>query len=82
MSIRLRARHDNSNRTGEQTDPVIHETTVDGMTFAWGPGEKRVIGDDGVANAHRLFDAGRGANVFEDNSLVTVVRAETITSRS
>lgn len=82
MPIRLRTKADNSAKTGEQTDPVMHETTVDGMTFAWGPGERRVIGDDGVANAHRLFDAGRGANVFEDNSLVTVARVETITSRS
>ena len=82
MPIRLRAKRDNSSRTGEQVDPVTHETTVDGMTFAWGPGNQRVIGDDGVANAHRLFDAGRGANVFEDNSLVTVPSVQTVGSRS
>ena len=82
MPVRLRTKSDNSTITGEQTDPVMVETTFEGQTFAWGPGEKRVFGDTGQAQGHVDFLAGAGANVFVDNSLVTVSPADTANPRS
>lgn len=82
MPVRLKAKSDQSNRTGEQTNPVTVETTYENQTFAWGPGEKRVIGDTGIAAGHVAFSAGVGANVFVDNSLVSVSPADTADPRS
>ena len=82
MPVRLRTKSDNSAITGEQTNPVTVETTFEGQTYAWGPGEQRVIGDTGQAAGHVAFIAGSGANVFVDNSLVTVSPANTAPSRS
>ena len=81
MPINLRARHSTDNPTGEATDPVMEETTVDGQTFAWGPGQKRSFGDDGIGAAHADF--GSVDRVFENNSLATTVAdVETFPSRS
>lgn len=82
MPVRLRTKSDNSAITGEQTNPVTVETTFEGQTYAWGPGEQRVIGDSGQAIGHRDFLTGYGDNVFEDNSLITVAPANTASSRS
>ena len=82
MPVRLRTKSDQDNITGEQTNPVTVETTYEGQTFAWGPGEQRVIGDTGIAAGHVAYSAELGANVFVDNSLVTVSPANTAPSRS
>ena len=67
------------NVTGELTNPVTVETTMDGQTFAWGPGEKRVFADSGVAAGHDAFSA----SVIEDDTATTINSpAETVTSRS
>ena len=61
------------NNTGENTDPIGFETTYDGQTFFWAPGEKRVFGDDGQAIGHSN-NSGAGspdAGVVVDDSLST-----------
>ena len=78
----MRTKSDQSNITGEQTNPVTVETTFEGQTYAWGPGEQRVIGDTGQAAGHVAFLTGYGDNVFVDNSLVSVTPANTAPSRS
>ena len=45
--------------TGE--DLMTHETTVDNMTFAWGPGQVRNFTDDGLGVAHGAFDGDEDA---------------------
>ena len=42
-------------------DLVTKETTVDGMTYAWGPGQTRNFLDDGVGIAHGAFDDSEDA---------------------
>lgn len=82
MPIRLRHQGSYDNNTDETTDPVMTETTVDGMSLAWGPNQERSLADDGVALNHATFMAGAGARVFENNSLVTSVRVDSFPSRS
>jgi len=36
------------------------ETTYDGQTLAWGPGQVRNFADDGVGRGHAAFGAGGG----------------------
>lgn len=58
------------NTTGENTDPIGFETTYDGQTFFWAPGELRSFGDDGQAIGH-LGNSGAGspaAGVVIDDS--------------
>lgn len=58
------------NNTGETTDPICYETTYDGQTFNWAPGEQRNFGDDGQGIGH-INNAGEGspdAAVVADNS--------------
>lgn len=79
MPVRLRARNSTDNVTGELTNPVTVETTYEGQTFAWGPGEKRVFADSGVAAGHDAFVA----SVDEDDTASVINSpAETVTSRS
>lgn len=40
----------------DNTDPVTVETTVDGQTFAWSPGQVRNFADDGIGVAHHAYD--------------------------
>ena len=42
-------------------DDLTLETTVDGQTYAWGPGQTRNFLDDGVGIAHGAFDGGVNA---------------------
>ena len=42
-------------------DEEVLETTVDGMTYAWGPGQTRNFLDDGVGIAHGAFDGDEDA---------------------
>lgn len=42
-------------------DDEVRETTVDGQTFAWGPGQVRNFLDDGVGIAHGAFDGNENA---------------------
>ncbi len=44
-----------------RNDDLPRETTVDGMTYAWGPGQIRNFLDDGVGAAHGAFDGGENA---------------------
>ena len=50
-----------------QNDDLPRETTVDGMTYAWGPGQTRNFLDDGVGIAHGAFDGG--VNAVTENGL-------------
>jgi hypothetical protein len=68
MSKRLTAVPQNST-TGENTDPIGFETTYDGQTFFWAPGEMRAFADDGQGIGH-INNNGAGspaAAVVEDN---------------
>ena len=47
----------------EMTDPVVVETTVDGQTFAWMPGQIRNFLDDGVGLAHGNFDGSEDKTI-------------------
>lgn len=70
MSIRLTQVPQNST-TGENTDPIGYETTFDGQTFFWAPGQTRAYADDGQGIGH-LNNSGNGspaAGVVEDNAL-------------
>lgn len=42
-------------------DDEVRETTVDGQTFAWGPGQVRNFLDEGVGIAHGAFDGDENA---------------------
>lgn len=42
-------------------DDLTVETTVNGQTFAWGPGQTRNFLDDGVGAAHGAFDGATDA---------------------
>lgn len=68
----IRATHvQQGNTTGETTDPIPFETTYDGQTFNWAPGENRAFGDDGQGAGH-IANSGAGtpaAGVVEDNEL-------------
>ena len=72
MGMRLTQVPKNSN-TGELTDPIGYETTFDGQTFFWAPGEKRVFGSDaqGVGHAANSGAGSPAAGVIEDNGLST-----------
>ena len=50
-----------------RADDVTVETTVDGMTYAWGPGQTRNFLDDGLAVAIGAFDGG--VNAVTENGL-------------
>ena len=80
MPVRLIANRRGS-RGPEVTDPVTVETTVNGQTFAWGPGQTRSFGDSGVGVAHAAFD-GEEATVQEDNTANTLGPAESVGNRS
>ena len=51
-------------------DLVTKETTVDGMTYAWGPGQVRNFADDGVGIAHGAFDDSEDA-IIEDGRFMS-----------
>jgi hypothetical protein len=65
-----------------QLDDITIETTFDGQTYAWGPGQVRNFADDGVGVGHQNADqvpqggtgtAGlasvfAGSNLFSTNS--------------
>jgi len=83
MAMRLTQVPQNST-TGESTDPIGYETTYDGQTFFWGPGQRRVFGDDGQALGH-AGNSGAGspaAGVVQDNTLSLKFNADTFTSRT
>ena len=42
-------------------DAEYKETTVDGQTFAWAPGQVRNFADNGVGIAHGAFDGDENA---------------------
>jgi hypothetical protein len=68
MSIRL-TQVPQDNNTGENTDPIGYETTFDGQTFYWAPGQQRAFGDDGQGVGH-INNSGSGSpagGVVEDN---------------
>lgn len=44
-------------------DDYVRETTVNGQTFAWAPGQVRNFLDDGLGVAHGAFDGGEDATV-------------------
>lgn len=60
-----------------QMDDVTLETTFDGQTYAWGPGQSRNFLDEGVGRGHQNADhvpqggaATAGlASVFHDSGL-------------
>ncbi len=69
MSMRLTYVLQN-NTQQETTDPIQFETTYDGQTFVWGPGQMRSFADDGQAIGH-AGNSGSGspaAGVVEDNA--------------
>ena len=45
----------------EGGDDEVRETTVDGQTFSWAPGQVRNFLDNGVGIAHGLFDGDEDA---------------------
>lgn len=59
MGVRV-VHHDrhkpNQTPIAEVTDTEYRETTVDGQTYAWMPGQVRNFADDGVGLAHAAFD--------------------------
>lgn len=72
MSIRL-TQVPQDNAGGLSTDPIGFETTYDGQTFFWAPGQIRAFADDGQGIGH-LNNSGAGspaAGVVEDNELST-----------
>mgnify|MGYP001560162779 CR=1 FL=1 len=44
-------------------DDEVRETTVDGQTFSWAPGQVRNFLDDGVGIAHGAFDGNEDADI-------------------
>ena len=50
-----------------RADDLTVETTVDGMTYAWGPGQTRNFLDDGVGAATGAFDGA--VNAVTENGL-------------
>jgi len=70
--------------TGENVDPIAYETTFDGQTFNWAPGEKRAFADDGQGLGH-AGNSGSGSpagGVVEDNAASGKNNAETVISRT
>jgi|GEM_PF-3481043 len=70
--------------TGENTDPIAFETTYDGQTFNWAPGERRAFADDGQGIGH-AGNSGSGSpagGVIEDNASSGKHNAETVESRT
>ena len=70
MGIRL-TQVPRDSTTGENTDPIGFETTYDGQTFFWAPGQTRSFGDDGQGVGH-AGNSGGGSpatGVVEDNEL-------------
>jgi hypothetical protein len=59
MSIRVRRSKNGvplgAPETGGIQDDLTYETTFDGMTFAWGPGQIRNFADDAVGLGHATF---------------------------
>ena len=48
---------DDAQEVGQsQLDDITLETTFDGQTFAWGPGQVRNFADDGVGVGHQNAD--------------------------
>lgn len=61
MSTRVQRLPNNVGDAGPELAPggvdvEVKETTVDGYTFSWGPGQVRNFLDDGVGLAHGAFD--------------------------
>lgn len=69
MSIRL-TQVPQDNNTGENTDPIGYETTFDGQTFFWAPGQMRAMSASiGVGHAANSGSGSPAAGVVEDNEL-------------
>lgn len=67
MGVRVKKFANNvPNGSTTVTDPVTRETTYDGQTYAWGPGETRNFLDDGVGLGHAAFDDGGEDLVKQD----------------
>ena len=56
--------------TGGVQDDLVYETTFDGQTFAWGPGQVRNFADDAVGLGHATF-VGAASVVRESGRLAT-----------
>lgn len=80
MPIRITQKNQ-GNSTGENTDPKGYETTYDGQTFFWAPGQKRSFGDIGQGLGHSLNSSPTVA-VLEDGLLSKKYQADTFPSRS
>jgi len=81
LSIRIQRMRNNVPDGGTELSPdgvdvEFKETTVDGYTFAWGPGQVRNFLDDGVGVAHGAFDGD------EDTVLENGVNATNGASRA
>ncbi len=72
MALRL-TQVPQDNATGENTDPLAFETSYDGQTFNWAPGEKRAFADDGqgIGHADNSGSGSPAAGVVVDNELST-----------
>ena len=68
MSVRLTQVPQN-NDEGLMQDPIGYETTFDGQTYFWAPGQTRAFNDDNIGIGH-ANNAGSGspqAGVLGDN---------------
>lgn len=65
MAVRIQRLRNNVPDDGPEVvqggDDEVRYTHVDGMTFAWGPGQVRNFLDDGVGIAHGAFDGDEDA---------------------
>lgn len=54
--------------TGENTNPIGYETTYDGQTFFWAPGQMRAFADDGqgIGHINNNGDGSPAGGVVED----------------
>ncbi len=59
MSLRVTQVNQNAT-TQENNDPLGYETTFDGQTFFWAPGQQRAFGDDGQGLGHAA-NSGAGS---------------------
>jgi hypothetical protein len=50
-----------------QDEQAPIETTYDGQTFAWGPGQVRNFLDDGVGKGHQAFAGGGLASIVRED---------------
>jgi len=53
--------------TGGVQDDVAYDTTFDGQTFSWGPGQTRNFADDAVGLGHATFKGA--ASVVRESGL-------------